>query len=230
MATGDTRATDATTAQGPEAEQWLTIDWAKASREVRRLQHRIFRATQTGQWRTVRNLQKLLLRSQSNLALAVRQATQVNAGRNTPGVDGKVADTAEKRGKLLRHVRSTGAHRVHPVRRVYIPKANGKQRPLGVPTIEDRVRQCVVKTALEPSWEARFEPTSYGFRPGRSVHDAVSYLFLRLSSHAKGRWILDADIRGAFDHISHRYLLQRLGNFEPNEVTGLGEHRTGERK
>lgn len=213
MATGDTRATDATTAQGPEAGQWLSIDWVKVNREVQRLQQRIFCATQAGQWRKVRNLQKLLLRSQSNLALAVRQATQVNAGRNTPGVDGKVADTAEKRGKLLRQIRSTGAHRVHPVRRVYIPKANGKQRPLGIPTIEDRVRQCVVKAALEPSWEARFEPTSYGFRPGRSVHDAVSYLFLRLSSHAKGRWILDADIRGAFDYISHRHILERLGNF-----------------
>src|SRR5437016_587162 len=127
-----TRAGGATTAQSLPAREWLSIDWAEASREVQRLQQRIFRATQAGPWRKVRDLQKLLLRSQANLILAIRQVTQVNAGRNTPGVDGKVADTAEKRGQLLRQLRAGGPGRARPVRRVYIPKANGKRRPLGI--------------------------------------------------------------------------------------------------
>jgi RNA-directed DNA polymerase len=202
-----------TTAPSPAATEWRSIDWATASREVQRLQQRIFRASKEQQWRKVRSLQKLLLRSEANLVLAVRQVTQVNAGRNTPGVDGQVANTAEKRGQLLRQLRTSHRHRVRPVGRVSIPKANGKQPPLGIPTIEDRARQAVVKAALEPCWEAQFEPTSYGFRPGRSAQDAIQALFLRLRSSGKSQWVLDADIRGAFDNISHQYILRRLGNF-----------------
>ncbi len=202
-----------TTARVPSAETWLSIDWATANREVQRLQQRIFRATQREQWRTVRNLQKLLLRSDSNLVLAVRQVTQVNDGRNTPGVDGRTATTSHERGALLGHLRQTRLTGSRPVRRVYIPKATGKLRPLGIPTIEDRVRQAVVKTALEPAWEARFEAESYGFRPGRSTHDAIQRLYTRLHRGASGRWVLDADIRAAFDTLSHAYILSRLQGF-----------------
>jgi RNA-directed DNA polymerase len=161
----------------------------------------------------VRSLQKLLLRSHANLVLSVRQVTQVNDGRATPGVDGRVATTAKQRWRLLTDLRQTRPHRPQPMRHVYIPKANGKPRGLGIATIEDRVRQHVVKTALEPAWEPHFEATSYGFRPGRSVHDAIAACFNWLNGRSAARWVLDADIRGAFDHISHAYIDQRLGNF-----------------
>jgi RNA-directed DNA polymerase len=202
-----------TTAQDQEENGWTSINWKAANQEVQRLQGRIFRAAQQGQWRRVRTLQKLLLRSHSNLFLSVRHVTQVNAGRRTPGIDGKVALNARERWRLAQSIRSTGQYRVRPVKRVYIPKANGKQRPLGIPTIEDRVRQHIVKVALEPAWEAQFEPSSYGFRPGRSTHDAICKLFLGLNALRPGKWILDADIRGAFDNISHKHILKRLGNF-----------------
>jgi RNA-directed DNA polymerase len=202
-----------TAAQDREEDGWSGVDWKAAHQEVQRLQGRIFRAAQREQWRKVRALQKLLLRSHSNLLLSVRHVTQVNAGRRTPGVDGKVALSSKERWRLALSIRSTGQHRVCPVRRVYIPKANGKQRPLGIPTIEDRVRQHIVKTALEPAWEAHFEPASYGFRPGRSAHDAIERLFLRLNAARPSKWVLDADIHAAFDSISHDYILKRLGNF-----------------
>src|SRR5256885_7570399 len=205
--------TNATTVQNHEAGGWPSIDWATATQVVQRLQQRIFRASQQGHWRQVRSLQKLLLRSDANLVLSVRQVTQVNDGRATPGVDGRIATTAKERWRLLTDLRQTRPHRPQPVRRVYIPKANGKQRPIGIATIEDRVRQHVVKTALEPAWEAHFEASSYGFRPGRSVHDAIAVCFNWLNGRSTAQWVLDADIRSAFDRISHAYVDRRLGNF-----------------
>ena len=195
------------------AAQWAGIDWARANRRVKNLRQRIFRATQQQDWKRVRHLQKLLLRSYSNLVLSVRQVTQVNAGRKTPGVDGELAESAAKRMMLVHRLRQRAPYRPKPVRRIYIPKANGKQRPLGIPTMEDRARQHVVKTALEPSWEARFEPTSYGFRPGRNTHDAIEHLFQYLRGGSLHHWVLDADIKGAFDHINHAYILKRLEHF-----------------
>jgi RNA-directed DNA polymerase len=181
---------NATTVQSHEDGGWADIDWAAANQVVQRLQQRIFRASQQGHWRQVRGLQKLLLRSDANLVLSIRQVTQVNDGRATPGVDGRVATTAKERWRLLTHLRQTRPHRPQPVRRVYTPKASGKLRALGIATIEDRVRQLVVKTALEPAWEAHFEAPSYGFRPGRSVHDAIAACFNWLKSCSTARWIL----------------------------------------
>jgi RNA-directed DNA polymerase len=194
-------------------QAWASIDWAGAHRQVTNLRQRLFRATQRQEWQKVRDLQKLLLRSHANHVLSVRQVTQVNAGRRTPGVDGQVVETATQRMRLVHQLQADTPHRARPVRRVYIPKANGQPRPLGIPTIAERVRQHVVKTALEPSWEARFEPSSYGFRPGRSAHDAIEHLFNLLRGGLPNGWVLDADIRGAFDHIHHPYLLRRLEHF-----------------
>src|SRR6185369_9871795 len=121
------------------------------------LRQRIFKATRANDHRKVRSLQKLMLRSYSNILMSVRRVTQVNAGKNTPGVDKVVVKTPAARGKLVDHLATYQPWRASPVRRVYIPKSNGKQRPLGIPTVLDRALQAMVKQALEPEWEARFE-------------------------------------------------------------------------
>ena len=211
-----TRMHPAVSTGAPSLEEaWASIDWAQATRQVTNLRQRIFRATQRREWQQVRDLQKLLLRSYANYVLSVRQVTQVNAGRRTPGVDGRVVETAAQRMRLVRQLQVDPPYRARPVRRVYIPKSDGsgRLRPLGIPTLADRVRQHVVKTALEPSWEARFEPCSYGFRPGRSTHDAIEHLFNRCRATLPNEWVLDADIRGAYDHINHEFLLRHLEHF-----------------
>jgi RNA-directed DNA polymerase len=199
---------------------WSQINWRKAEGKVRNLRRRIFRAAQQRDWKRVKNLSKLMLRSYSNSLVSTRRVTQINPGRNTPGIDGEVADTSKKRGRLVDTLRTYQPWKATPVRRVYIPKANGKQRPLGIPTIRDRVLQAVVKNALEPQFEAKFEANSYGFRPGRSCQDATDLVFNALNEGTAGRnqWILDADIKGAFDHISHTYILNQMGPMPGREL------------
>jgi len=208
-------------ANGPEGRTgttWDAIDWRKADRIVRNLRHRIFRASQANDLRKVRSLQKLMLRCYSNILMSVRRATQVNAGKNTPGVDKVVVKTPAARGQLVDLVATFQPWRAKPVRRVYIPKSNGKQRPLGIPTVLDRCLQAMVKQALEPEWEAKFEGSSYGFRPGRGCHDALEKIHLLACPHRRKKWVVDADIKGAFDNISHDFLLQALGDVPGREL------------
>jgi RNA-directed DNA polymerase len=144
--------------------------------------------------------------------------TQVNRGKYTPGVDRVIVKTPKARGELVDLLTTYEPGKPLPTRRVYIPKANGKQRPLGIPAIIDRCIQAVVKNALEPFWEAKFEDSSYGFRPGRGCHDAVERIYNLASAKGNRRWVLDADIKGAFDNIDHEKLLEVIGNFPAREL------------
>jgi RNA-directed DNA polymerase len=204
-------------ANGPEDDDldWLSIDWQRIGADVRRLRQRIFTASRDGDQKLVRNLQKLMLRSRANALVSVRRVTELNAGRKTAGVDGSVVVTAQGKAFLADSVqRHDASWKPKPVKRVHIPKANGKRRPLGIPVIVDRVKQAQVVNALEPEWEARFEAQSYGFRPGRGCHDAIQRIFITVrgtSTHR--RWVLDADLTAAFDRIDHTHLLSALGSF-----------------
>jgi RNA-directed DNA polymerase len=174
---------------------WDSIDWKKADRIVRNLRQRIFKATQAYDLKRVSKLQKLMLRCYSNLLLSVRRVTLVNAGKNTPGVDKVLVKTPSERGRMIDQLVSMKIWKAMPVRRVYLLKPNGKERPLGIPTIMDRVTQNVVKNALESFWEARFEGSSYGFRPGRSCHDAIERIYNISCPNKRKKWVVDADIK-----------------------------------
>jgi RNA-directed DNA polymerase len=202
---------------GPEddAERWRQIDWRRAEADVRRLRQRIFTASKAGDLQRVRRLQKLMLRSRANTLLSVRRVTERNAGRLTAGVDGEVVLTPEAKMQLVDRIQH-GAEpfKAMPVRRVYIPKPGGKRRPLGIPVIVDRVHQARVVNALEPEWEARFEPRSYGFRPGRGCQDAIQAVHATAKGKsAKRLWALDADLASAFDLIAHQHILSQIGSF-----------------
>lgn len=196
---------------------WNAINWRKANRRVRNLRQRIFRAAQAGDLKKVRPLQKLMLRSYSNTLVSVRRVTQTNQGKNTAGVDKVVVKTPTARSRLVDQLMSYQLWRAQPTHRVYIPKANG-QRPLGIPTILDRCQQARVKNALEPSWEARFEGSSYGFRPGRGCHDAIEKIYGLARPNKRKKWVVDADIKGAFDNLDQEFLLRTLGDVPGKEL------------
>ncbi len=211
------------TVNGPEdVLSWDAIDWRACEENVRRLRQRIFKASQEGDWPKVRNLQKLMLRNRSNTLVSVRQVTQRNTGRKTAGIDGEVALTSRARAEVAVRVhqsRSTWAPCA--VRRVHIPKASNraKLRPLGIPVIMDRCHQQRVRQALEPEWEARFEPRSYGFRPGRGCQDAIAAIYNVCKGPRASRvWALDADLAAAFDRIDHDHLLAALGPFPARDT------------
>jgi len=194
-------------------EDWRLLPWQEIERNVFRLQQRIYQAASCGNVKRVHNLQRLLLSSYSARLLAVRRVTQDNRGKRTPGVDGIASLTPPERMALAQQLRHLNKEPL-PVRRTYIDKpGRNEQRPLGIPTMADRAGQALVKLALEPEWEAKFEPNSYGFRPGRCAHDAIEAIFnfIRL----KPKYVLDADIEKCFDKISHTALLEKLQAIQP---------------
>jgi len=192
-------------------EDWKTLPWKKFQRNVFRLQKRIYQAQLRGDFKRVRGLQRLLLRSYSARCLAVRQVSQDNRGKNTPGVDGVARLTQKQRMRMVKELR-TFSSKPAPIRRVYIPKASNpnERRPLGIPVMRDRAEQALVKLALEPEWEARFEPNSYGFRPGRCPQDTIEAIFNHI--RLKSKYILEADIEKCFDRINHQALLAKLNS------------------
>jgi RNA-directed DNA polymerase len=195
---------------------WHAIEWTHVYRPVKHLRQRIFRASRDGDLKRVRSLQRLMLRCRANVLESVRRVTQVHQGKATPGVDHRLVTTPEARGELCQQLSQLDLHHVHPVRRGSIPKRKGT-RPLGLPTIVDRCVHAMVKNALEPFWEARFEGSSDGFRPGRECYAAMETVFRVARPNTTRPWVLDADIEGAFNNIGHAALMQAIGNFPARE-------------
>lgn len=189
---------------------WENLDWAKIERQVFKLQKRIFQAEQRNDVKKVRSLQKLLLSSRAAKLLATRRVTQDNQGKKTAGIDGVKALKPQQRLALASELKLDAT--ALPTRRVWIPKPSTQEhRPLAIPVMGDRAKQALAKLALEPQWEARFEPNSYGFRPGRSAWDAIEAIHTMISLKAK--YVLDADIAKCFERIDHQALLAKLNTF-----------------
>ena len=204
---------------GPEDATfaWRQIDWRQVEADVRRLRQRIFTASQAGDLKRVRSLQKLMLRSRANTLVSVRRVTERNAGRLTAGVDGEVVLTPEAKMQLADRIAAERrAVQGHAGQAGVHPQAREPQAPT-IRNSRDR-RSCAIRhecvNALEPEWEARFEPRSYGFRPGRGCHDAIQAIYeVVKGKRPKRRWVLDADLAGAFDRIAHDHILAMLGSF-----------------
>jgi len=198
---------------GKASELWKNIPWKKIRRNVFRLQMRVYKAIRAGDKRKAKSLQKLILKSCAARMLAIRQVTQLNAGKKTAGIDGKASLTHFERLNLSQWLKNHYNNWYHQgLREIPIPKKDGKTRILKVPTIADRAWQCLVKYALEPAHEATFHARSYGFRTGRSAHDAQKFLFDNLKSQVNGieKRLIELDIEKCFDRMSHKSIMERL--------------------
>lgn len=195
------------------AKQWHNIDWVKATKHVKGLQVRIAKATMEGDYRKVKRLQRLLTRSTYAKRLAVRRVTE-NRGKRTAGVDRVTWSTPESKWEAIATLTNKG-YKPMPLRRVYIPKSDGKERPLGIPTMKDRAMQALYLFALQPVVETTADKGSYGFRINRSTADAIEHIHKIFNSGGKQKkqpanWVLDADIQGCFDHINHDWLIANI--------------------
>jgi RNA-directed DNA polymerase len=188
---------------------WNEIDWKVVEIAIFKLQKRIYRASQRDDVKLIHRLQRLLTSSYYGKLWSTRKVSQDNQGSKTAGIDGVKSLNPTQRLEMVNNLQIKG--RSKPTRRVWIPKPNGEQRPLGIPTIEERAKQCLVKLALEPQWEAKFEVNSYGFRPARSGHDAIEAIFNAIKVQPK--YVLDADITKCFDKIDHNKLLAKIKTY-----------------
>ena len=193
---------------------WNNINWKYVYKDIKSLRERIFIASKNKDFKKLKNLQRLMISSKSNLLSSIRKITQFNQGKKTSGVDRKIYSTPEQRMELFVQLSNLSFNdwNPKPALRIEIPKPDGRIRPLGIPTITDRILQSVMVNALEPEWEAKFESSSYGFRPSRSVNDAINKIYVTLSKK-KRLYVVDADISGCFDNISHDYLKSCISHF-----------------
>jgi RNA-directed DNA polymerase len=195
------------------SESWSKLPWKQFRRNLFRLQVRLYKAVKAGDMRKSRSLQKLILKSKAARLLAIRQVTQLNTGKKTAGIDGKASLNSEERLALEEYLKSNYANWHHNrLREIPIPKKDGTFRTLKVPTIADRAWQCLAKFALEPAHEATFHDRSYGFRAGRSAHDAQKFMHQNLGSHVNGieKRVIELDIEKCFDRINHTTIMDKL--------------------
>jgi RNA-directed DNA polymerase len=188
--------------------EWAAINWRRSQKNVRVMQSRLAKATQESDWRRVKALRRGLTRSFSAKALAVKRVTE-NQGKRTAGVDRELWDSPQQKYAAIARLKMQ-RYRPLPLRRVYIPKSNGKLRALGIPTMRDRAQQALHLLALDPVLESMSDPNSYGFRKNRSTADAMSQIFIKMSQKVSAQWVLDADIEGFFDNISQTWMLDHI--------------------
>lgn len=205
---GESKMNVETCATTDVAKNWNSIDWNKANRYVKNLQMRIVKAWQEGKYNKVKSLQYLLTNSFYVKALAIKRVTE-NKGKKTAGVDGELWLTPEAKFKAISKLKRRG-YKAQPTKRVYILKNNGKKRPLSIPTMTDRAMQTLYKFALDPIAETTADPNSYGFRAKRCTQDAIEQCFTSLNKGKSAKWVLEGDIKGCFDNISHEWILNNI--------------------